>query len=233
VPLTPADIHNAEFGKASLGKRGYDEDQVDALLDEVTREMIRLLEENDVLQRRLHQVDAVPAAQSAAAHNAAQAELSAAAADLDRSLRACEQAEVNARHMRRQLDEARRSADANARANAAAGESTGPVLMMAQRTADDHLHRAHEESRALLADARERCGRMTDEARKLAGDIEQNARRQQSDATAAIESTRAGLLREIDELTEFVESYRAALESHLLRQEQLLAGTADSPIEPS
>src|SRR3954469_10238768 len=53
MPLTPADIHNMDFGKASLGRRGYHEDEVDALLDEVTQEMIRLLEENDALHHML------------------------------------------------------------------------------------------------------------------------------------------------------------------------------------
>ena len=58
MPLTPADIHNVEFAKASLGKRGYDEEQVDSLLDEITQEMIKLLEENDVLQRRTEEASA-------------------------------------------------------------------------------------------------------------------------------------------------------------------------------
>jgi DivIVA domain-containing protein len=32
-PLTPGDVRNVVFDKAPLGKRGYDEDQVDAFLD--------------------------------------------------------------------------------------------------------------------------------------------------------------------------------------------------------
>src|SRR5262245_46683347 len=32
-PLTPADVRNVIFDKAPLGKRGYDEKQVDAFLD--------------------------------------------------------------------------------------------------------------------------------------------------------------------------------------------------------
>ena len=33
MPLTPADVHNVAFKKPSIGKRGYDEDEVDAFLD--------------------------------------------------------------------------------------------------------------------------------------------------------------------------------------------------------
>ena len=33
MPLTPADIHNVAFKKPPIGKRGYDEEEVDAFLD--------------------------------------------------------------------------------------------------------------------------------------------------------------------------------------------------------
>ena len=84
MPLTPAEIHNMEFRKASLGKRGYDDEQVDAFLDEATREMIRLLEDNDLLQRRLDAADAAtdPAP---AARSAGELEFAAVTADLDRA----------------------------------------------------------------------------------------------------------------------------------------------------
>ena len=36
-----------------MGKRGYDEEDVDAFLDEVEQELTRLIEENSVLQDRL------------------------------------------------------------------------------------------------------------------------------------------------------------------------------------
>ena len=35
MPLTPADVHNVAFKKPPIGKRGYDEEEVDAFLDEV------------------------------------------------------------------------------------------------------------------------------------------------------------------------------------------------------
>ncbi len=50
--LTPADVHNVAFKKPSIGKRGYDEDEVDAFLDLVEAELARLIEENNELTQR-------------------------------------------------------------------------------------------------------------------------------------------------------------------------------------
>jgi len=45
MPLTPADVHNVAFSKPPIGKRGYNEDEVDAFLDLVEAELARLIEE--------------------------------------------------------------------------------------------------------------------------------------------------------------------------------------------
>jgi DivIVA domain-containing protein len=47
MPLTPADVHNVQFKKPSIGKRGYDEDEVDAFLDKVEAELTRLIEQQN------------------------------------------------------------------------------------------------------------------------------------------------------------------------------------------
>jgi DivIVA domain-containing protein len=39
MPLTPADVHNVAFSKPPIGKRGYNEDEVDAFLDLVERQV--------------------------------------------------------------------------------------------------------------------------------------------------------------------------------------------------
>ena len=51
--LTPADVHNVAFKKPSYGKRGYDEDEVDAFLDLVEAELAHLIEENNELTQKL------------------------------------------------------------------------------------------------------------------------------------------------------------------------------------
>src|SRR3954464_15709404 len=53
MPLTPADVHNVAFKKPPIGKRGYDEEEVDAFLDEVERELARLIEENNDLKAQV------------------------------------------------------------------------------------------------------------------------------------------------------------------------------------
>ena len=53
MPLTPADVHNVAFKKPPIGKRGYDEEEVDAFLDEVERELARLIEENNELRAQV------------------------------------------------------------------------------------------------------------------------------------------------------------------------------------
>ena len=57
MPLTPADVHNVAFSKPPIGKRGYNEDEVDAFLDLVEAELARLIEENNDLREQVEQLD--------------------------------------------------------------------------------------------------------------------------------------------------------------------------------
>src|ERR687896_1484553 len=57
MPLTPADVHNVAFSKPPIGKRGYNEDEVDAFLDLVENELTRLIEENADLRQRVSEMD--------------------------------------------------------------------------------------------------------------------------------------------------------------------------------
>src|SRR5947199_5749887 len=58
MPLTPADVHNVAFSKPPIGKRGYNEDEVDAFLDLVETELARLIEDNNELRQQVEQLDA-------------------------------------------------------------------------------------------------------------------------------------------------------------------------------
>ncbi|PRZ31674.1 DivIVA domain-containing protein [Antricoccus suffuscus] len=53
MPLTPADVHNVAFKKPPIGKRGYDDEEVDAFLDLVEAELARLIEENADLRNQV------------------------------------------------------------------------------------------------------------------------------------------------------------------------------------
>jgi DivIVA domain-containing protein len=58
MSLTPADVHNVAFSKPPIGKRGYNEDEVDAFLDLVETELARLIEDNNELRQQVEQLDA-------------------------------------------------------------------------------------------------------------------------------------------------------------------------------
>src|ERR1041384_3662288 len=52
MPLTPEDVRNKQFTTVRL-REVYDEDEVDAFLDEVEAELTRLLRENEDLRAKL------------------------------------------------------------------------------------------------------------------------------------------------------------------------------------
>src|ERR1700675_2728639 len=55
MPLTPADVRNKQFSTTRL-RPGYDEEEVDAFLDEVEAELDRLIQENEELPAKLAEV---------------------------------------------------------------------------------------------------------------------------------------------------------------------------------
>ena len=83
MPLTPAEVHNVAFKKPPIGKRGYDEEEVDAFLDIIEVELARLIEENNDLRGRAGGQPAGPAA-AGQANPALAAELSATKDDNNR-----------------------------------------------------------------------------------------------------------------------------------------------------
>src|SRR3954468_21150615 len=59
MTLTPEDVANKRFSTTRF-RPGYDEDEVDAFLDEVEAELTRLLTESDALRGRLAAATAAP-----------------------------------------------------------------------------------------------------------------------------------------------------------------------------
>ncbi|WP_203813573.1 DivIVA domain-containing protein [Paractinoplanes tereljensis] len=227
MPLTPADIHNMAFKKPPMGKRGYDEEEVDAFLDEVEQELIRLLEENNVLQDQL-QRDGGGSPSSTSSNMQLGAELNQLVNQLDRLQEARARAEQNARSVQAELERTRNSAivpvapvddDRNAR-----------VLMMAQRTADDHMRDAQVESEQLITSASTKAEQLTSEAQLNAATIESDARRNHSEALSSIGVKRDAMLDEIDRLGQLALSYQTALNNHVNQQLQELNGAPDSSI---
>jgi len=71
MPLSPAEVHNVAFKKPPIGKRGYDEEEVDAFLDIVEVELARLIEENNDLRARSGQTGGDASAPAAAVDTSA------------------------------------------------------------------------------------------------------------------------------------------------------------------
>lgn len=220
MPLTPADIHNIAFKKPPIGKRGYDEEEVDAFLDEVEQELIRLREENGSLHGQIQHNGGAPAGPNPSA--ALNAELSGIAAQLDRLQEARDRAEQNARSLQAQLEQARNAPPAPAMGGGGDDDRGARVLMMAQRTADDHLSDARRESEALLADARTKSDQLLSEAQLKAGTVEADARRNHTEAMNSLVDKRAAMIEEIGKLGNLAQSYQTALDTHLARQLQEL-----------
>jgi DivIVA domain-containing protein len=225
MPLTPADIHNMAFKKPPIGKRGYDEESVDALLDEAGQELIRLIEENDLLRSRIGDDPSVPAGPSPLQDQ--QREFSDLVERLKFLQEARRRAEQNARDMQARLERARGDAQAAGPAPAADDDRSVQMLMMAQRTADDHMRDARGESDEVMSSAQTEAERITGDARAEAGAIESGARRDHAQAMDGLAQRRTALLNEIDGLEELARGYRSALGSHVARQLHDLDGAPE------
>jgi len=227
MPLTPADVHNVAFKKPPIGKRGYDEEEVDAFLDEVERELARLIEENNELRAQVERGGGGGrvAAASGGADPRLAAELNDLKAQLDRVQRDKAAAEQAARAMQADLEQLRNQGPAPVGQSAAVAVPGGDgeqqalrVLMMAQRTADDHVNDARREADKLLSDARGKAEEVTREARAKADALERDARQRHQEAMGGLEAKRSALQKHIEELKQFEREYRTRLKAYLESQ---------------
>jgi DivIVA domain-containing protein len=231
MPLTPADVHNVAFKKPPIGKRGYDEDEVDAFLDEVERELARLIEENndlkvqvDRLQRqRPASATGAPAAPTGPSENEQRlarenAELKSQVQGLDQRLRQAA-AQANAAQQTPPPPPAEQLP-----VTGHDGEQALSVLMTAQRTANEHIADARREADKLLFDARTKADELTREARAKADALEREARQRHQDAMGGLESKRQALQKHIEELKAFEREYRTRLRAYLESQLRDLDG---------
>jgi DivIVA domain-containing protein len=225
MPLTPADVHNVAFKKPPIGKRGYDEEEVDAFLDEVERELARLVEENNELRAQAER----GGGRSVGAGGASDARLAAELADLqsqfDRIQREKAAAEQAARSMQVELDQVR-SQGPGVVAGGDGEQQALRVLMMAQRTADDHVNDARHEADKLLSDARTKSEEVTRDARAKADALERDARQRHQEAIAGLDAKRTALQKHIEELKQFEREYRTRLKAYLESQLRDLDGRA-------
>jgi len=208
MPLTPADIHNVAFKKPPIGKRGYDEEEVDAFLDEVERELARLLEENVELRARLGPVANDDREQRL------RAEITSLRSQWERVQRDKVAAEQAATQVQAELEQAR-SQSLSVGGGGGGEPQGGRVLLMAQRTADDHVNDARREGESVLAEARVKAERTVQEAQGKAEVVEREAHERHQQAVGSLDRKRSELLEEISGLTGLAKDYRNRLQEAL------------------
>ncbi|WP_433609174.1 DivIVA domain-containing protein [Dactylosporangium sp. CA-139114] len=230
MPLTPADVHNVAFKKPPIGKRGYDEEEVDAFLDEVERELARLIEENNELRAQLERGGG-PArvATGAGGDPRLAAELADLKTQFERVQREKASAEQAARGMQQELDQIRAQGGPGGAGATGDGEQQAlRVLMMAQRTADDHVSDARREADKLLSEARTKAEEVTRDARAKADALERDARQRHQEAMGGLDAKRTALQKHIEELKQFEREYRTRLKAYLESQLRDLTGREQS-----
>lgn len=222
MPLTPADVHNVAFKKPPIGKRGYDEDEVDAFLDLVEAEFARLIEENTELRSRaagsagsaaaVEAQDAAPAPELRKAAPEQQAEPRGGGDELSQATRMLALATETAdRHVK----EAKAQAD---RLLADARTSSERTIADAKAKTEQQLTEARTKSETMMSEAKTRSETMDRDSRTRAQALTQDAERKHVDIMGSLEQRKASLEKQIEELRTFEREYRTRLKSYLESQ---------------
>jgi DivIVA domain-containing protein len=212
MPLTPADVHNVVFKKPPIGKRGYDEDEVDAFLDVVEAELARLIEENNELRSgngrgaaRMEEASATSAPVAAPPAPVQQPRE-------DDSARASRMLALATETADRYVNEAKTQAE-----QMVGGAKTNSERLMtdARTKSEQMVSEAKHRADTMIGEARTRSETMEREARAKAAALDQDAERRHVEAMGSLEEKRSSLERKIEELRTFEREYRTRLRSYL------------------
>lgn len=242
--LTPADVHNVAFSKPPIGKRGYNEDEVDQFLDFVEAELARLIEENSDLKQRVEELESevdqaknAPPAQEPATQTFAKqapapepvAQQPQQSSNEDQSIRAARVLGLAQETADRLTNNARSEAeamvaDARARADALVGDARSKSEAM--------LSDARQRSEAILADAQSRAETQTRQAQEKADALQADAERKHTEIMGTINQQRSVLEGRIEQLKTFEREYRTRLKTYLESQlEELQQRGSAAPVD--
>ena len=188
MPLTPADVHNVAFSKPPIGKRGYNEDEVDAFLDLVENELSRLIEENADLRQRVSELDSELAGARAGTGIQATQAIPLYQADPEPELEP--ELEPEPVPVPVPVYEAPVAVAPVAPVSDEVHVKAARVLALAQDTADRLTSSAQAESDKLVSDARANAEALVSEARRNAESTVTDARAR-ADAMLADAQTRS------------------------------------------
>ncbi len=257
MPLTPADVHNVAFSKPPIGKRGYNEDEVDAFLDLVENELTRLIEENADLRQRVSELDEElssarsggEAAQPTQAIPLYEPEPEPAPAPAPQPVydapappqpaAPSEESHIKAAKV---LSLAQDTADrltgsakaesekmlADARAQADA------MVTEARQTAETTVTESRQRADAMLADAQNRSETQLRQAQEKADALQADAERKHSEIMGTINQQRTVLEGRLEQLRTFEREYRTRLKTYLESQlEELGQRGSAAPVDSS
>ncbi|WP_007026016.1 DivIVA-like cell division protein Wag31 [Saccharomonospora iraqiensis] len=245
MSLTPADVHNVAFSKPPIGKRGYNEDEVDAFLDLVETELARLIEDNTELRQQVEQLDAElesarseleSAKSSAGTGGGAQDEApSRRLAPVPPPTSAMEQTQATgltnengepnvqaakvlglAQEMADRLTaEAKTESDGML---AEARTKSEQLLSDARSKADSMVNEARTKAESMLSDARTRAETLERQAREKATNMDREAQRKYTETMNELNTEKSSLNKKIEELRTIEREYRTRLRGFLESQ---------------
>jgi DivIVA domain-containing protein len=209
MPLTPADVRNKQFSTTRL-RPGYDEEEVDAFLDEVEAELDRLIQENEELRAKLAESlrGKVPAMAAPIVEPkpdmSHMSEAPRPEAKPEPSLGLGMAPQSNEDNM-----------DTAARVLALAQQTADQAIADARREADETLGRARREAEEILGKARRQADQVVSEARSRAESLDRDAQDRHRSVMGSLVQQREELEREVDNLRAFEREYRSRLKLYL------------------
>ncbi len=252
MPLTPADVHNVAFSKPPIGKRGYNEDEVDAFLDLVENELTRLVEENADLRQRVGELDQdLASARAGGEAQATQAiplyqpepepepepEAVYEASPQPASAPVTEEQHFKAARL---LGLAQDTADrltttAKAESEKMLSDARAQADQMvseARYTAESTVAEAKQRADTMLADAQTRSEAQLRQAQEKADALQADAERKHSEIMGTINQQRTVLEGRLEQLRTFEREYRTRLKTYLESQlEELGQRGSAAPVD--
>jgi DivIVA domain-containing protein len=246
MPLTPADVHNVAFSKPPIGKRGYNEDEVDAFLDLVENELTRLIEENSDLRQRINELDqelasaranegagptqAMPVYQPPKPEPAPPPPQATVIGE-DQAIKAARVLALAQDTADRVTNSAKTESEkmlVDARVNA------DQILGDARREAENTVAEARQRADAMLADAQTRSESQLRQAQEKADALQADAERKHSEIMGTINQQRSVLEGRLEQLRTFEREYRTRLKTYLESQlEELGQRGSAAPVDSS
>jgi DivIVA domain-containing protein len=230
MPLTPADVRNKQFSTTRL-RPGYDEEEVDAFLDEVEAELDRLIQENEELRAKLAEALRGGSRGPALAPPVAEAPIDLMPPE---PLRHEPERIAPPPPPEVMMPSRPDNMDTAARVLQLAQQTADQAIADARREADETLGRARREADDILTKARRQSEQITSDARARAESLERDAQERHRQAMGSLVQSREELERRVDDLRAFEREYRSRLKAYLEGQlRDLEAGAADSGVFPA